>query len=122
MIARLIVLHTLLAGMLVAGWFFGVVPMLWHMDRFYAIPVTAALAMVGVGLVARNAIDEAGWLVERIPAVGMLLTVSGLLWASNGDLASDAFKRDVIHALVGNLGGVLAWLWLDLVIKFSKRS
>lgn len=122
MTGRIAVLNIMLAGLLVAGYFLGILADLWAMDKFYAIPATWGMVVLGTVMVFRNALAGATWLVDRIPAVGMLLTVTGLLWASNGDLGADAFKRDVIHSLVGNFAGVAGWLWLDLLIKVKKKE
>lgn len=123
MVNRLVVLHTLLAGLLVAAWFMGWLPVLLSADKYHAIPLIGGITLVGIGMVARNAVEGALWLADKLPAMGLAMTVTGLLWASKGLLDGggvDAFKVDVINSLVGNLMGILGYLWLELVVKVVR--
>lgn len=117
---RLVVLHTLLAGVGVTAWFFGWLPMILAADHYHAIPIIGGVTLIGVGMVARNALEGALWLSDLIPAIGLAFTVTGLLWAANGRLGGgsvDMFTADVINSLVGNLMGILGYLWLQLLVR-----
>ena len=123
MINKLAVLHTLLAGLLVTAWFMGWLPILLAADKYHAIPLIGGVTLVGIGMVARSAVEGALWLADKLPAMGLAMTVTGLLWAANGLLGGggvDTFKVDVINALVGNLMGILGYLWLELVVKVAR--
>jgi len=119
---KLGLLHIMLFGLLLAGYWFGFTQVLWAADKLYAIPIIWMLTTVGVWMVSRNALEGATWLADKLPVVGLGLTVIGLLWASNGDIGSDAFKRDVLHSLVGNLAGVAGYAWIELCAKVVKDA
>lgn len=119
-LSRFLILHIILLGLLVAAYFLGWLPVLWAADKFYAIPLIGGLAVVASGMVAVGRTEGATWLSDKLPVVGLALTVIGLLWASNGVLEGDGFKRDVIHALVGNLMGVVSYAWVELVAKVCR--
>lgn len=118
---KLIILHSLLLGLLIAGWFYGLVPVLWEADKMWAIPIIGTLTLLGIVYVALNRITASLWLADKLPVVGLGMTVIGLLWASTGDLEGVGFKRDIINALVGNLMGVLGYAWIELNVKVTSQ-
>jgi hypothetical protein len=120
MLGRFIVLNTIGAGLLVAAHLMGVLPVLLSADKFFAVPIIGGLTLVGLGMMAVRRTEGALWLADKLPVVGLALTVIGLLWASNGDLEGLEFKRDIIHALVGNLMGVMGFAWLELTARVCR--
>lgn len=120
MLLRLIILHIVLAALLVAGWYAGFLPVLWQADKFLAIPIIGCLLVAGIYMASRNAIEGCLWLADKLPVVGLALTVSGLLWAANAGLDAEAFKRALVDSLVGNLMGIVGYAWLELVVKVTR--
>lgn len=122
MISRLIVLNTIGVGLLAALYMLGYLQILWMADKMWAIPIIGVLTLLGIVDVALNRITAALWLSDKLPVVGLALTVIGLLWASNGDIGGDGFKRDVLHALVGNLMGVVGYAWVELNARVVSKD
>lgn len=120
MLGKLIILNTIGAGLLVAGYALGYLQVLWAADKMWAIPIIGTLTLLGMLDVCLNRITAALWLSDKLPVVGLALTVIGLLWAANGDIGGDGFKRDVLHALVGNLMGVVGYAWIELNARVCR--
>lgn len=120
-IQRLTVLHTALAALLVTSWFTGILPVLVAADKFHALPVIISLTMLGVLLAALRRYDGATWLADKLPGVGLAYTVIGFLWAAQGDMSGDGFKRDIMHALIGNLAGIVGYFWVEFNILICKQ-
>lgn len=120
MYARFTYLNLMLVGVLIALQVLGILPTLIAMDKYYAMPIIGVLTIYALWAVATRRKDEALWLADKLPVVGLALTVIGLLGASTGDLTGGAFKADVIHALVGNLMGVLGFAWVELNVKVFR--
>jgi hypothetical protein len=120
MLGRFIVLNTIGAGLLMAAYLMGVLPILFNADKMLAIPIIGGLTALGLGMLATRRTEAALWLADKLPVVGLALTVIGLLWASTGDLEGVEFKRDIIHALVGNLMGVMGFAWLELTARVCR--
>ena len=116
-LARLIVLNTVGAGLVVAAHMTGALAVLVGADKFFAIPLIGVLVLLGLWLVGMKKVDAALWLSDKLPVVGLALTVLGLLWADPEDVG---FKRDIIHALVGNFMGVIGYAWLELNARVCK--
>lgn len=122
MIGKFIVLNTIGAGLLLAAYLLGWLPVFWQADKYYAIPIIGGLMVAGLTLMCLNRISAAVWLADKLPVVGLAFTVIGLLWASQGVLEGDAFKRDVMHSLIGNLMGVVSYAWLELNVKVVGQT
>jgi hypothetical protein len=120
MIGRFIVLNTIGVGLLVAAYLLGWLPVFWAADKMAAIPLIGGLTSLGLWMLATRRTDGALWLADKLPVVGLALTVIGLLWAANGDLGADAFKRDIVHSLIGNLMGVVGYAWLELNARVCR--
>jgi hypothetical protein len=120
MFGRFIILNTIGLGLLAAFAQMGWLGVLIGADKFYALPIIGVLTLLGLGMVARRRVEGALWLADKLPVVGLALTVIGLLWASNGVLEGDGFKRDVMHSLVGNLMGVVCYAWLELNARVCR--
>lgn len=114
MINKLIIINTVGVALLFIAHLTGLLPVLVNADKFMALPIIGVLVTLGLGLLVRRRTDGALWLANELPVVGLILTVTGLLWASTGDLESVQFKLDIIHALVANLAGVAGMLWIRL--------
>lgn len=120
MIGRLVVLHTILAGLLLAAWWLGGLQVVLGADRLFAIPLIGSLTLIAIVMVTTNVWTSALWLADKLPVIGLAMTVIALLLASTGDLEGIGFKRDILHALVGNLAGVLGFAWVELVAKVCR--
>jgi len=123
MIGRFIVLNTIGAGLLVAAYFLGILPQLLSVDKWFAMPGMGVVTLVGLVLVARKRLDDAEWLHNHMPLLGLLLTVLGTVvgaihFRTTGDYK--AFQMDVITAMLGTLSGMLSYLWLNLNLKVLR--
>lgn len=121
MIGRITILHILLASLLFGGYYTGLLPLLWEFDHVYALPVVGLLIGLGSLLAAFSRWEWEEWLAERLPAVGLLFTVLGMITQVGplleGDIASvaAAIMKAAIGASVGTFIGMAGWLWLGLV-------
>jgi hypothetical protein len=120
MLGKFIVLNTIGLGLLAAFAQLGWLDVLISADKFYALPLIGTLTIIGLWMVATRRVEGAVWLSDKLPVVGLALTVIGLLWAANGVLEGDGFKRDVMHSLVGNLMGVVCYAWLELNARVCR--
>lgn len=118
---KLTIINSVGLGLLYVFYAIGLLPILLAADKFYAIPIVGTLTLLAIALIALNRISASLWLADKLPAVGLALTVTGLLWASNGDLEAIEFKRDIIHSLVGNLMGVMGWLWVEFNARMLTK-
>lgn len=114
MAAKFITLHLLLAGLLFGAWMENGLSLLLASDRFCAVPIIGLLVLAGLGLVLSGKRDSASWLADKIPAVGLILTVVGILYAIKGG-PSPTLVVDAGHALVGNLLGIAGYVWVEFV-------
>jgi TctA family transporter len=123
MIGRFIVLNTIGVGLLVAAYLLGILPQLMSVDKWLAMPGIGAVTLLGLMLVARKRFEDAEWLHNHMPLLGLLLTVLGTVMGAihfhtSGDYK--AFQMDVITAMLGTLSGMLSYLWLNLNLKVLR--
>lgn len=122
--SRLIVLNTIGIGLLIALYFIGVLPIILTADKFFATYLMAFAVIVANFLIHKDDLETADWLGSRCPSVGLIFTVTGLIMAAHGHVilggTIEIFKLDVINALVGNLGAMIAFLWIEVLGKFCK--
>lgn len=129
MIGRLVVIHTILAGLLAAGWYNGILQMVISADHVHLLPVICLLIGLGSLLAAFGKWGAVDWLAEQLPSVGLVGTVAGLLLAAqividSGGIITEANRSilfvTLLQALASNMMGISGKLWLNLVERVCK--
>lgn len=123
MIGKFIVLNTIGVGLLVAAHLLGIIPQLLAVDKWLAMPGIGAVMLIGLALVALRRFEDAEWLHNHMPLLGLLLTVLGTVMGAihfhaSGDYK--VFQMDVITAMLGTLSGMISYLWLNLNLKVLR--
>lgn len=126
-----LILHTILAGLLVALWFIGGINILWQADHVYAVSFISLLIGLGSLLAAGKKWSAVDWLAENLPSVGLVGTVAGLLVAAqvvvqNGGAIDEANRAALfillVQALASNMMGIAGKLWLNLVERVCREG
>lgn len=117
---RVVVLHLIAAALLTIAYVNGGLSILWEADRFYAIPIIGSLTLLSLWYVSKSSLEDAVWLADKLPVIGLALTVIGLVWAVK-DGYSDSLIKDATHSLVGNLMGVVCYAWIELCVWTRSR-
>lgn len=124
--ARFAALQITGAGLLVALWLSGVGPALWHADHTHVIPVLSIILVAGLGLVATHRWDDAHWVKDLLPSVGMVGTVYGavsvglLVIGGGQDLLSKETVVGILLALISNLVAMAAFVWLSATLRVCE--
>ena len=119
--ARFAVLHILAAGLLVAAWLNGALGLVLAADRVHAAPVVGIVLLYGLWLGWRGDWDGAAWIGDKLPVVGLLGTVLGILLAIHDaqgmDLDAGRLQlfSEIGNSLVANFVGMAGYAWLALV-------
>lgn len=118
---RLAVLHIVAAGLLVAAWLSGALGIVTGADRIHAAPVVLVVLAYGLWLGWRDDWDGAAWVGDKLPVIGLLGTVLGILLAIRDaqgmDLDTGRLQlfSEIGNSLVANLVGMAGYAWLALV-------
>lgn len=128
-----------ITGMLLlfAAFLYGIPQTILEADHTFAIPLLGGLTGIGLVIVlmaiskwsnlqANILFDNAKWLSDILPVVGLLGTVYGVLLAVKGidglslDQARVYVFSHTADALVSNALGMFGYLWLRLTIKIVQ--
>lgn len=119
--ARLAALHVVAGGMLVAAWLSGGLDLVLAADRVHAAPLVAVVLLYGLWLGWRGDWDGAAWIGDKLPVIGLLGTVLGILLAIHDAQGMDletgrlALFSEIGNSLVANFIGMAGYAWLALV-------
>lgn len=117
---KLVIIHIIATALLILAYFNDGLSLIWQADKFYAIPIIGSLTLYALYMVARSSLEGALWVADKLPVVGLALTVVGLLWAVKGGY-SENLITDATHALVGNLAGIVAYAWIELCVWVKSK-
>lgn len=126
MIGRFILLHTMALGILLAVYFYGDAAVFVQADHVYALPIMLGLALVGSILIGMKRDADAEWLAERLPTIGLILTVFGILLIRYRipDALNDSTRiivfRDIIGSTIGTFLGMGGLLWVNFVARVCR--
>jgi len=119
---RIVLLHIVAAALVAAGWWAGALTIILQADRVYAGPVIGAVALVALvyGWYERWDVEE--WIADKLPYLGMIGTVTGVLLAfhEHPDLNA-ATAVDIGKSLVSNLYAFTGCGWLLLIRQVCEK-
>lgn len=123
---RYIILNTILVGLLIAGYMFGFLNMFLSPHIMYISIGMMALIGLGTVLAGFKKWEAADWLADKLPVLGFLGTVLGIIQAGNGVTTLDAQTLMVVFfhilsSLISNFLGMFGYLWLSLIEKVCKE-
>lgn len=120
---RIALLSIIGLACLAALWWAGWASILLQADRLYAAPVIGLCVVIALVFGWMGKWDVTEWLADKLPVLGLIGTVAGILLAANDhpDTSGGAFSTEVIHALVANLLGFAGFAWLSLVQRVCAR-
>ena len=124
---RFVVVNTIGLGILLATWLSGGADLILTADRVYAGPIVAVLTVFGLVMAAMRRWEDARWIADKLPIVGLIGTVLGVLLAIKGidgvdiDSARVQIFTEVGQALVANMLGMLGYAWLALVVRLCRE-
>ena len=124
---RVIILQSIAAGLLLAAWLIGALPVLAENDRVWALPFFTLVVFGVTPLAVRGHWDDVRWIADKAPIWGLAFTGAGIIWAAHDGSINRlddkpeqiAFLMEVVFSLVGNIAGVLAYFWLSLLERFG---
>lgn len=125
--AKFAALQVVGAGLLVALWLSGCGPMLAKADRLYAAPVIGLAILIGLVCAWRGFWEATDWIADKLPVLGLIGTVAGVVLAiagiKNGDLDAERVKifSEIGNALVANLFGIVGYAWLALTERLCAE-
>lgn len=117
---RIALVCLITAALLAAAAWAGAGDLLLTADRVYAMPIIGGLVLIGIGFGWANDWDTTEWLADKLPVIGLIGTVLGVLLAIRGVSTIDDATRlriftGVGEALVANLLGIAGYGWLSLL-------
>lgn len=107
-------------GLLIALGLSGGGSILIHADRIYAAPTIGTVILIGLVCGWRGNWDAASWIGDKLPVLGLIGTVAGIVLAiseiGGGDLDAERVKifSQIGNSLVANLLGIAGYAWLAL--------
>ena len=126
---KYIVLHTILFGFLVSGYLTGWIQAVVASDHIYATPLIGGLTGLGSLLAGFNRWELTEWLADKLPSVGLVATVMGLLISVQSAVAMGGLVEnreqlavDMIGSLVANMAGISGYLWLSLLKRVCHEE
>lgn len=125
--ARFVVLHILLVGLMSAAWLGGSLSLIMTADRVHALVVIGAVMAYGLWLAWCDDWDGAAWIGDKLPVIGLLGTVLGILLAirdaqgMNLDTGRLQLFSEIGNSLVANLLGMAGYAWLALTRRVCAR-
>jgi hypothetical protein len=123
---RVLLINLVGLCLLAAAWAAGGAGLVLNADRLHAAPAIAALTLLGVTLCWRGKWEAAEWLADKLPVIGLIGTVLGVLLAIQDaqsmdlDAAKLQLFSEIGRSLVANLLGIAGYAWLSLVIKVCR--
>jgi hypothetical protein len=114
------------AVLLAAGAWVGGGDLLLGADRVHAVPVIGGVLFVAVGFGWAGRWESVEWIGEKLPVLGLMGTVLGVLLAIQDVTTVDDATRlriftGVGQSLVANLLGVAGYAWLALARRVCDR-
>ena len=109
-----------------AAWGAGGADLVLNADRLHAAPAIGGLTLLGVMFCWQGKWEAAEWLSDKLPVVGLIGTVLGVLLAiqdaQSMDLDAAKLKlfSEIGRSLVANLLGIAGYAWISLMIKVCR--
>jgi hypothetical protein len=124
--ARLLLVSLVGLALLAAAAWAGGLGLLAEADHVYALPTIGGLVVIGTAFGWAEDWDTTEWLADKLPIIGLIGTVLGVLLAIRGVATIDDATRlriftGVGEALVANLLGIAGYGWLSLLRRVCDR-
>lgn len=124
--ARLLLVSLVGIALIAAAGWAGGLALLTQADHVYALPIIGGLVLIGMGFGWAEDWDTTEWLADKLPVIGLIGTVLGVLLAIRGVSTIDDATRlriftGVGEALVANLLGIAGYGWLSLLRRVCDR-
>ena len=124
--ARLILLNLVGIALLAAAWWAGGLALLGEADHVFALPIIGGLVVIALGYAWAEDWGTVEWMADKLPIVGLIGTVLGVLLAIRGvSVVDDATRLRIFtgvgEALVANLLGIAGYGWLSLTKRVCER-
>lgn len=126
--ARFLLTNTVGLALIAAAWWAGVAPLLVQSDRVHALPIIGFLFGWALWLGWRDRWSGVAFMADKLPVIGLIGTVLGVLMAVQsvqaGDLDAARVKvfTEVGESLVSNLLGIAGYAWLSLLCRVCGRE
>jgi hypothetical protein len=112
MLAKLVVVNTIGAGLLISAHLTGHLGILLSHDHLYVIPIMCLIGAVGLYNAFRGRWGRVMWLADQMPLVGLIATGIAVQFVGG---EGEALATNLRHALVGMITGVAWLLWLEFL-------
>ncbi len=115
---RLVILSTILLALLAALWWTGWADLLLQADRLHAAPVIGLCVLGAVVLGWFGRWEDALFLGDLLPYLGLIGTVAGLILAISEHPSLDAAAAiPIARSLIANLFAFSGLFWLRVVSR-----